>query len=373
MFDMTEHDGVFPFSLTEDCTQALNPYLYKRLRARFTSVQIAKQGEPSRGEQIPHDRSVRYRFVHSGEYYRVCCPFCSQKQAVDTRHRLWIHHRWGVGLDKDDPLNRGDKFWWACICYNEGCMERQDNVKELRNWIYSGVGRERHAPAIEILKASDDAVTLGIVDWPGQCLRVDQLPREHQAFQYLLSRGFDPMWLGPKYDVSFCVEMDPQYPVAHQKLIIPIRMRGQMVSWQARPPYDIDFSAAGQPKYYNCPGTNKRLMLYGYDEAKDLPFAVVVEGVTDVWAHGPGTVSILGKSMAHIQANTIASTWKAAILVLDPEASEEAMRMKEQLNRIPVVLVQLPTGLDPATTDHEYFWDTVLTASIQQGVDLLGL
>ena len=366
---MTKHHNS-QFSPAEEDTQVLNSYLYRRLRECYGSVVVAKPGEPSQGEHVPHDHGSRYRFVHSGEYYRVNCPFCVQRRAVDTRQRLWIHHRWGVGLDQNDDMNRGDKFWWAAVCYNEGCMDRPDNVAELRTRVYGSIGRDRHAPTVTVLTPHSNAVTLGIVDWPGQCLRVDQLHHGHQAVQYLLSRGFDPQVVGPKYDVSFCQDIDARYPVAHNKLIFPIKMHGNMVSWQARPPYDIDFSAAGQPKYYNAPGTNRRLMLYNYDASKDLPWCALVEGVTDVWALGDGAIASFGKTLAAQQADIIASTWKAAVIAMDPDAMDAAKRIQAQLNRIPTVLVQMPEGMDPASLDHDYFWDLVLSACAQQQVEL---
>jgi hypothetical protein len=365
------------FALSDEqlagCAQpVLNPYLYQKLQERFGDVLVAKQGEPSLGRYLNDGSGTKYAFDHAGEYYRVNCPFCAQRRAVDTKKRLWIHHRWGVGLDKEDPERRAyDKFWWTTICYNEGCMSRIENVHTLRNWIYTAVGREGHAPEVKILPASPENISLGIVDWPGDCLRVDRLPDYHPACQYLKGRGFDPAILGPQYNLSFCTKMDSRYPMADQKIIIPIYMNGKFVSWQARAPYDIDWKQAGQPKYYNAPGTNNRLVLYDFDNAQTSSFVTIVEGASDCWKHGSGVVALLGKSMSMQQANMILATWKAAVLVLDAEAQEEAHKMQTKLHAIPTVVVALPAGVDPATADSTYFWDLICASADAQGVNLI--
>lgn len=266
----------------------LNQDLFDRLRRRFGTVSIASQGEALTGSLMDLGMGKpKFQVSSSGEYYRVACPFCS-----DTRQRLWINHRWGVGPDGVPH----ERLWWMACCYNENCLEKPENCKALRTMIYGGVGRELHPSQITIRRGTVTA-SLGTVEFPGACVRIDQLRPDHHAVQYLISRGLDPAHLGKTYDVSFCFDA-PQWPMASGRLIVPIYMRGKMGSWQGRYVGDVDWQATGMPKYVNCPGTNKRLMLYGFDEALTLPFCIIVEGVTDVWAVGAGAVALLGKSMS---------------------------------------------------------------------------
>lgn len=363
-------------SLDEHITEtpALNPMLYSRLSARFGSVIVARQGEPMFGGGYEYDGTrTRYRPLCNGEYYRICCPFCLRRNAVDTKHRLWINHRWGIGLDPDNEFyDPNDRFWWAAVCYNEDCLRDPDNVKELRRICYSGVGRELHREEVKILPGTADRASLGLVQLPGTCQRVDTMDQSHHAYQYLITRGLDPVRIGKDYDVHFCFEAY-DFPVATGKLVIPIYMNGKMVSWQARPPYDLDWKAAGQPKYYNCPGTNKRLMVYGVRQARDLPFCIVTEGVTDVWKIGPGSLSIFGKTMSSQQALFIAKGWPVVVLALDPDAQKETVRTKNLLEEsgTRVATVQMPEGLDPASIDTNYFWDLVHRSCTEQGVEIL--
>jgi len=376
---MSEIPGPFPEMGTTiasvESANVLNSVLYNRLVARFDSVIIAKQGETMFGGGYTVTATgKRYEPLCSGEYYRVCCPFCLRKGAVDTRHRLWINHRWGVGLDPSDPeYDPQDKFWWMAHCYNEHCMEDPANRKELQTWIFTAIGRERRKPAMKVRHAPATGAALGLVDYPGECQRIDTLPTTHKAYQYILGRSMDPQLLGPEYNLSFCHSC-ARWPAAANKLIIPIYMGGNMVGWQARPPYDIDWKAAGQGKYYNLPGMNKRLMLYGYDQAKSVRFCTVVEGVTDVWALGPGTVSLLGKSISPDQANMLAAHWDAVVLALDPDAGDRIEKIRKILSegslKDKVISVTLPDGVDPATVNKDYFWDLVNRQADVEGVEL---
>jgi len=351
----------------------INPFLYEKLQKRFGDVIIAKQGEPIYGNYTYDGSGFKYDTL-GGEYYRVCCPFCEQKRAVDTKHRLWISHRWGVGLDEDDPqtkLKPNDRFWWAWVCYNEHCEENPANTKQLQTWVYGGIGRELHAPAVKLQFHTVPMASLGLVDWPGRCLRVDQLRPEHHAWQYLATRGFDPAAVGPRYGVTYCESGSARFPMAFGRLVIPIVMNGDMVGWQARPPYEADWKTTA--KYYNCPGINRRLMLYGFDIARAYPYCVITEGVTDVWAVGQGAISLLGKHISPQQAELIAQNWKAAVIALDPDAMDRVERIQQQLGSMPTVVVKLPDGCDPADMDQDRFWDLVWQSSVNQNVDLLGL
>ena len=344
----------------------LNQLLYDRLRQRFGSVLIARQGEALTGCLMDLGQGKpRFQVSNPGEYLRIACPFC-----FDTRHRLWINHRWGVGPDGVP----GERLWWMAICYNENCLDKPENRKALRTAIYGGVGRELHPSRVRIRRGAMTMSSLGTAEWPGRCLRVDQLRPEHHAVQYLLGRGFDPVRLAEAYDVAFCQEAPSDFPVAGNRLIVPIMMRGKMASWQARHVGDIDWKSTGIPKYVNCSGTNKRLMLYGFDDAVTLPFCIVVEGVSDVWAVGTGAVALLGKSMSQQQFDLIRSCWKAAVILLDDDAVQAAEDLHRRLGQVmPVVRVALPPGLDPASIDHTHLWDLIYQASTEQGVDLEAL
>ena len=376
MTDVTRPGKAEMLEAVVDGRPVLNRVLYEALVRHFGDVEVAKQGTPLLGGgYIAEAGTTKFRADESGEYYKVNCPFCQQHEDHDEKQRLWINHRWGVGLDEDHPafkLKPGDRFWWAAICYHHNCMANPENVQQLRTWAYGGLGRELHRTEIKI-EASTKPISLGVVEMPGLCVRVDQLSEHHCAVRYLRSRGFDPKQLGEQYRVAYCEEAPPQYPLVNARIVLPIYMNGQMVGWQTRPPYEADWKAARTPKYYICPGTNKSLMLYGFDIAKSSPYCIITEGVTDVWALGDNAVATFGKVLSFSQANLIYKNWKAAVIAYDGDAHTEAFSARIMLSKMPVVPMELPDGLDPATIDKTLFVDLMLESADKVGVDLFNL
>jgi len=345
--------------------QPLNSALYGQLCREFGNVLVSRAGEAATGRYVVERGRRTFSFDSPGEYYRVSCPFCS-----DTVNRLWINHRWGVGpaATVAGPV---DALWWAATCYNEGCLQERAALQQLRSRVYRGIGRERRLQqGRQVFRGNTPPATLGHVEMPGTCVRIDQLPTHHQAVTYLANRGFDAYELGPRYGISFCQDAPENLFRADKRLIAPIVMRNELVGWQGR--YIGEITNSKIPKYYTCPGTNKRLMLYGLDEALALPYAFVVEGVTDVWAIGAGAVALLGKTASQQQQLLLQHHWSTVVLLLDEGAYYESEAIYRSLRGVmSVVWVQLPADADPASLPREYLWDLIYGAASQQGVDLL--
>ena len=65
----------------------LCPELYFKLKKLFGQVHVNNRGVGM--VMRPSSNGERPTSIVNGEYYRVCCPFCKE-----TRHRLYINHRW---------------------------------------------------------------------------------------------------------------------------------------------------------------------------------------------------------------------------------------------------------------------------------------
>src|SRR5205814_3802902 len=74
------------------------------------------------------------------------------------------------------------------------------------------------------------------VTFPGQVVPLNELPPDHHARRYLLTRPrpFDPDELATQYYVGYCVRSEV-HP-AEGRIIIPVMMNGVMVGWQGRWP-----------------------------------------------------------------------------------------------------------------------------------------
>lgn len=358
----------------------LRPELYHRLQHHFGSVLVASEGMAMRSHVEEISRGKHRRCVDDpGEYYRVCCPYC-----LDRRHRLWINHRWGYF----DRAANSDNLFLA-HCYNEHCLKVPGRVSQLWGKLFFNFIRGRDLDVLHPGRPSDPET------WnaspPGTCYRLDDLPFNHAAHEYVRSRGLDPFTLGKEWSVGY---VDIAYAgrfTAQDRLYIPIMFRGELAGWQAR--ILDDQLPAGVPKYYSMPGMKKSQLLYNYDQARHHPFVVICEGPSDVWSFGPEAVALLGKSMSPGQASLISEgtpclvhstfprLWNTAIVLLDEDAHHPDKsgtiavdKVMDQLNQINGlhhrIAVRLPAGKDPGDFDRDYLRAFVQARAKEQGVAL---
>jgi len=355
----------------------LNPALYRRLCEVFGEVKIANEGVAC--TVLANPITGQSKMLIGGEYYRVNCPFCAMRNMHDLRQRLWIHHRWGIGppdiLGYETPR---DDFRWAAYCFNSECLKQGPSRRgQLLSMIYSEGNHYRRRKATEIRGGRQHDTSLSAVPTPGACIRLDQLPLQHYAVQYMVNRGFDPVKLGIEYGVKYCEECHGENWLATGRLIFPVIMNSQQVTWQGRYIGDLDWQATGIPKYYTCKFSHKNLCLYNFDKARQARFVIVVEGPTDAIAVGPNSVAIMGKALSDPQYCYLAKYWDVIVLCIDGEAYEESEEMYRRLIQVkPVVRVQLPHKMDPAQMIHEdkdYFFQLVDGTCRMAGYDLLKL
>jgi hypothetical protein len=349
----------------------LRPDLYRRLCARarmygFGEVRIINEGVEmwATVEHDALDDTPRLNVIDSGEYLAVNCPFC-----YDTRHRLWINHRWGLY----DPRTRSYNLW-LCCCYNENCLITFERRRALFNMVYDDIANGRRLAPDPVLKGTSSTRCAREFKRAGECLYpLDALPPEHPTKAYLRARGYDPDLLGRHLHVSHCSAASPEFPLANDRIIIPITFKGALAGWQAR---YVGEPPKGTPKYYTMPGMKKSEVLYNYDVAKAYPYVVVCEGPTDVWRVGPAAVALLGKSLSEAQRHLLAAGWGqgTAVVLLDGDAQAEARRVHDALGGFvrDRVLVELPGDKDPGDFAHADLWRLIDEAARRQGVTLLG-
>ena len=348
----------------------LNQGLYSLLRRQFGKVVVARAGEQAVAHAVEYNGKRRIKFLVQGEYYRINCPFCGE-----TKQKLYINHRWGRGFDEFP----GSLFWWASHCFVNDCLSDYGNSSELKRRVYLTRNTRSRCDEFPIEVGIIQEPIKGPVQDPGQCVLLEELDSTHPACCYVRNRGFNPAELSKNYRVSFCDTALPGFRGAAGRLIVPIIMDGEQLSWQGRYFPDVDWKATGIPKYYNCPGVSKRLLVYGLDEAKAIPsrpFCIIVEGVTDVWALGPGAVCILGKSMSEHQFDKIKRAgFKNILVMLDADAKDDASDLISKFRSFAsVVNVEIPENTDPASmiqVDSNGVWDLIYGAASSQGVDLL--
>ena len=355
-----------PMYEVDESSRVLCPDLYNKLRMNFPGgVKIANQGEGMSQASMIVDGQPYTQVRHSGEYYRVCCPFCK-----DTRHRLWINHMYG----QPDVTSKPMRF--LAYCYNENCLSNFNNWKTVSDTIIGfRNAKDRQRPVFAV---SDpewlDPEDIGKVEPPGDVIPFSQFMQStpgHPAVDYMCRQRRYTRQMLDHYEISYCVRADSRYGIARNRIIFPIRTNGELVGWQAR---SVGEPPLGQPKYWGCPHMKKRLILYNYDNAKDKNFVVVTEGVTDCHAVGDYSVALLGKTVTRYQYDMIMANWtnKPVILIFDPDAKEQMRAtMHDMLNNdMIVVTVDLPDGYDCGDYDRNHIWNIIHAKCNQRGVQL---
>jgi hypothetical protein len=347
--------------------QALNRTLYRRIHATFGNVKIRNIGEKQQRKLSTDLATGRLKPVitHPGEYYAVCCPFCS-----DTRFRCYINHRYGT----EDELGRPQTF--LATCFNAGCPLSLKNTAIYQQLEEMLVGHKLFELRKAFVQEGKEVDVSKIrSSWPGEVTRIDKLPSNHESHIYLAGRGFDPELIGRFYNVHWCTKSSRF--ICQDRLIIPIYHRKQMVGWQARAAFDCDWKQSYVPKYYTAPGTPRRQILYNFGNAVRYQTGIIVEGVTDVWRIGPQAVCTLGATMTLQQQSLFKRGFKHhnGVLLFDPDVKDKVKEKAELLVqdlatklKSGFCWVNLPEGTDPGSLDRAFLRPYITQQAAEQGV-----
>lgn len=163
--------------------------------------------------------------------------------------------------------------------------------------------------------------------------------------RYLEQRRFDPDQLVSLYGIQATSHLG-EYKF---RIIIPIYHQGQLVSYQGR-----DWTGKNDLRYKSCPLDKEIIhykdLLYGEDLVIG-DRVVVVEGVTDQWRLGPGSVATFGLGYTREQVQRL-SEYSTVFILYDggeEAARNRAVSMGQLLSAAGVVveMILIPSG-DPA-------------------------
>ena len=343
----------------------LNPTLYRQLVRRFGECKVSNSNEAMICKAVKtgddEDRP-QLRIEHSGEYYQVCCPYCS-----DTRHRLYVNHRFG----QTDAFGR--RLLFLAICYNEGCLGRRENfVDFLEQLDNSSVAEARVKPGKIVPEEAREVIP------PGPTILLKHLRRTHPARVYVSGRGFDVTELSDKYGVSYCSQS--RYTLARNRLIIPVVEKGKLKGWQARYVGELDWKGPLRhelpPKYFSCPDSHFRSRcLLSWESVREWHTGIIVEGPFDAFRFGSMSCCIFGNSMTVLQKRKFAAIFRkrSGVLLLDPSecdskqthATLEFFRKQMPGN---FCAVKLPDNTDPGSLDRSFLKAYVKEQAAMQGV-----
>lgn len=343
----------------------LNTRLYVSMVKRFGRVTVINPGEEMCGAYGSDAQGRSTLTVYSrGETYVTCCPFCG-----DSRDRLYVSHFFGV---RDQNTNRRHREMWKC--FNAECQEDFDNRLQLEEDLINGF---EHFPAVKIGVTQTGPKGLEPCTFPGTTVSIDALEPDHPAAAYLDGRNFDRTELARTWGVMLATHVPPRIrgSAAQGRIILPVRVNGSMVGWQARYAGDLEWKKAAVVKYLTY--FPKSLAVYGIDEAAGSRYVALMEGATDVWRHGPGAVCPLGKTFSPTQVKITAERAAGRPVVLvpdrnDPDSEREFIKTATKIvreqndngwNKSAIGMVMLPDGADPGKLDRDVLQSLCLEAA----------
>ncbi len=348
-----------------------NKPLYDFLVYRYGKARVLRLGDTFRYRVRSNKGKKEIERVDGGEEYAVCCPMCN-----DDRFRLNVSHVFGTTVDDVE-------MWHTVHCWNENCSMSMRLKQEYLDFqqFYDGVttttsnsaAQETEVFTLEELAAEAQKRVVMY----GGITRIDQLPPQHPACQYVASRGLDTSALGKVFAVGYCANEGREARFANKRLTIPMYYAGQLVGWQTRvidghtpltPTMRSKKWPYVEPKYWTATGTRKGFFLYNYDVARRYPFCVVCEGAFDAWKIGPQAVAIWGKEISRMQAELITATWGKVVLFGDPGFDEDWERNQRTLNNIykgDNAKLYVPPDVDAGELSYESIWERL---ALQLGV-----
>lgn len=275
----------------------LNPSLYRTLVDNFGRVMVSGRG--TRMIDVQQYDAVTNKFVikrKKGEYYRISCPFCNDKQK-----RLWVSYMFGVN----------GANWDLADCFNEQCLEDPINLLKLRGVVERRYGASRINQTA--FKKAKDSV-MGPEKLIGNVIRLDKLREGHPARRYIRDdRNFDPDRLAERFKVGWCqsCENERYGRVVENRIIFPIKFNGSDFGYQARTMYERE-----SPKYFTCPGMTRGNILFNFDYAKKYSTIVICEGLLDAMRVGPNAVAVLAIKPTFEQLHLLKELDLEAIVIL---------------------------------------------------------
>ncbi len=251
-------------------------------------------------KQFLEDYNIQYHTEGadcSPGYVNIQCPFCD-----DTGHHG------GFNIEK------GFYSCWRCGGHSlENVIRALLEIKyrqaeDIRNYYTSKVSVDDQA----IKRKAPTRLRLPKeVNSP--------LPKKHR--QYLRSRNFDP----DRIETDFDLHGTGLLGNYKNRIIAPIYYNKKLVSYQGR-----DITNRHALRYKACKKSDEvihhKYILYNIDNAKDRQ-AIVVEGITDVWRLGHGSVATFGTGWTNQQLNILVDRFDLIYIFYDDEAQDKADKL----------------------------------------------
>lgn len=182
-------------------------------------------------------------------------------------------------------------------------------------------------------------------------------PMQQQHDDYLISRNFDPERLERIYQLQGTGRIGDH----KNRIIVPVYFENNLISYQGReiihrPKVSGGFDNRWKACEKSLEVISHQHVLYGYDLVKG-DTCCLIEGCSDTWRLGPGSVGMFGLGYTIQQINLLIKRFKRVFLLLDPEPqaqliAEEIAWKLEYAGR-EAVICDLEKDCDPGDLDQD--------------------
>lgn len=287
----------------------LNPELFKALKRVNKGVDPKISNPGVKYSFTVRKENGKTKIDGSGEQYAINCPVCS-----DKRFRLYVHYMYGQKHHIPGYNSPGDELLGLAYCQN--CQKRV----RLQGYL-EGFYTPADPRTAELLEALNGTLKTEGRSCPtmGSTRPLESLPDDHPAVQYLVKRGFNPKYLG---SCGKAVLMESHEDPIINRLVagrigFPFFVNGQLVTWQARSPFDLPKGKKWPPKWWFPGGTSK--VPWNLDVAAQFEVVVICEGILSAVNAGPAAIAICGSTITSASMALIKERWKKAIVMLDSD------------------------------------------------------
>lgn len=238
------------------------------------------------------------------DWIQVSCPLCTGSKG------------WHGGFNVTDHRFKGEYRCWRC-----GWHWTPNVIVGLL-----GVDLETAKQIHTKYRGKEVSGQERQTEWADKCvLPTGCRPLSDRARKYLRGRGFDPDSLSRTWGI---LSTGNSGEYSH-RIVAPVYHNKRLVTYQAR-----DYTGKSDMPYRACEKVNEvvhhKHTVYGLDQAKATgDICVIVEGLFDVWALGPGAVGTFGIEYKPEQVRVVRTNFKKAFVLYDTE--EQAQAKAEQL------------------------------------------
>lgn len=263
---------------------------------------------------VEYKNAGEHHHVTSG-WIGVDCPYCSP----DSHHfRMGLQ----IGRERSNCWICGSHFFWSAL---NRVTEFATSISALEKMLDPmETGKEKEEPQ-------------GKFEFP-PC-EIGPFRKPH--IDYLRSRNFKPKQLTKLWDIKGIGLASAKFAWS---LFIPVFHNGFVVSWATRKLTEKGRRYRKAGKHQE--GLPAKNLLYGMDLVRGHSL-IVMEGFTDVWRIGPGSVATMGVVYTLKQAKLIAD-YPTRYICFDnePDAQRRATKLCRMLAGFPGKTVRLEIDAD---------------------------